>query len=82
MKGTIALSMILAGAMLSGGCATKKYVQQTATPIQTKVDQVADSLISKAPILKPPRKTWNGMKPALMRPKNVPCRRKRRLVMP
>ncbi|HKW98154.1 MAG TPA: OmpA family protein [Bryobacteraceae bacterium] len=42
MKGTIALSMILAGAMLMGGCATKKYVQQTATPIQTKVDQVAD----------------------------------------
>jgi outer membrane protein OmpA-like peptidoglycan-associated protein len=27
---------------LAGGCATKKYVQQTAAPIQTKVDQVSD----------------------------------------
>jgi outer membrane protein OmpA-like peptidoglycan-associated protein len=34
--------MILTGALLAGGCATKKYVQQTAAPIQTKVDQVAE----------------------------------------
>jgi outer membrane protein OmpA-like peptidoglycan-associated protein len=42
MKGTLALSMILTGALLTGGCATKKYVQQTTTPIQSKVDQVSD----------------------------------------
>lgn len=42
MKNILGLSLILAGAMLTGGCATKKYVQQTAAPIQTKVDQVAD----------------------------------------
>jgi outer membrane protein OmpA-like peptidoglycan-associated protein len=42
MKQTIGISMILTGALLAGGCATKKYVQQTAAPIQTKVDQVAE----------------------------------------
>jgi len=36
------LFLILVGALFAGGCATKKYVQQTAAPIQTKVDQVAD----------------------------------------
>ena len=39
---TLAISMILTGAMLSGGCATKKYVRNTAAPIQAKVDQVGD----------------------------------------
>jgi OOP family OmpA-OmpF porin len=33
---------ILAAALLTGGCATKKYVQQTTAPIQAKVDQVGD----------------------------------------
>src|SRR5258708_990420 len=42
MKQTLVLSMLLTGALLTGGCATKKYVQQTADPIQKKVDQVAD----------------------------------------
>jgi outer membrane protein OmpA-like peptidoglycan-associated protein len=42
MKETLVVSMILTGALLTGGCATKKYVQQTTTPIQTKVDQVSD----------------------------------------
>jgi len=35
------MSLVLMGALLAGGCATKKYVQETAAPIQTKVDQVA-----------------------------------------
>ncbi len=42
MKKILGASIILTGALLSGGCATKKYVQQTAAPIQTKVDQVSD----------------------------------------
>jgi outer membrane protein OmpA-like peptidoglycan-associated protein len=42
MKKILGLSIVLTGVLLSGGCATKKYVQQTASPIQTKVDQVAD----------------------------------------
>jgi outer membrane protein OmpA-like peptidoglycan-associated protein len=30
------------GVLLAGGCATKKYVRNTAAPIQAKVDQVGD----------------------------------------
>jgi len=39
---TLALSVILTGAILAGGCATKKYVRNTAAPIQAKVDQVGE----------------------------------------
>lgn len=42
MNQSIGISLVLSGVLLAGGCATKKYVQQTAAPIQTKVDQVAD----------------------------------------
>ncbi|HXI43228.1 MAG TPA: OmpA family protein [Bryobacteraceae bacterium] len=42
MNKTLGISLILTGALLAGGCATKKYVQQTAAPIQSKVDQVSD----------------------------------------
>jgi outer membrane protein OmpA-like peptidoglycan-associated protein len=36
------MSIILTGAVLTGGCATKKYVRNTAAPIQAKVDQVGE----------------------------------------
>src|SRR5437588_13044304 len=42
MKTNIALTLVLGATMLSGGCATKKYVRNTAAPIQAKVDQVGD----------------------------------------
>src|SRR5664279_4145223 len=42
MKSLLATTCILTGALLAGGCATKKYVQNTTTPIQAKVDQVGD----------------------------------------
>ena len=42
MKKILGLSIVLVGGLLSSGCATKKYVQETAAPIQTKVDQVSD----------------------------------------
>ena len=42
MTRTIFSTGILAAALLTGGCATKKYVLNTTTPIQTKVDQVND----------------------------------------
>lgn len=35
-------SGLLAATLLTGGCATKKYVQTTTAPIQAKVDQVGD----------------------------------------
>ena len=42
MKQDFGILLILSGVLLAGGCATKKYVQQTSAPIQSKVDQVAD----------------------------------------
>jgi len=40
MKALLAITIVAAGALLTGGCATKKYVRETAAPIQAKVDQV------------------------------------------
>src|SRR5882672_977246 len=42
MKTYLAISILLTGAMLTGGCATKKYVRNTTEPIQAKVDQVGE----------------------------------------
>lgn len=42
MKRFLATTFILTGAMLAGGCATKKYVRTTTAPIQAKVDQVGE----------------------------------------
>jgi len=42
MKASLATTLILSGALLSGGCATKRYVRNTTTPIQAKVDQVGE----------------------------------------
>src|SRR5581483_3846348 len=42
MKASLATTCILAGAMLAGGWATKKYVRNTTAPIQAKVDQVGE----------------------------------------
>ena len=42
MKAFLATTCIVTGALLAGGCATKKYVQNTAAPIQAKVDQVGE----------------------------------------
>ena len=40
MNAFLATTCIVTGALLAGGCATKKYVQNTTAPIQAKVDQV------------------------------------------
>jgi len=42
MKAFLATTIIAAGALLAGGCATKKYVRNTTAPIQAKVDQVGE----------------------------------------
>lgn len=42
MNASLVTTCILAGTLLASGCATKKYVQNTATPIQAKVDQVGE----------------------------------------
>ncbi len=43
MTRTVFSASILAAALLTGGCATKKYVRNTAAPIQAKVDEVGDT---------------------------------------
>ena len=40
MRVFLATTCIAVGSLLAGGCATKKYVQNTTAPIQAKVDQV------------------------------------------
>jgi outer membrane protein OmpA-like peptidoglycan-associated protein len=42
MKPILAVTVALSGALLTTGCATKKYVRQQTTPIQAKVDQVGE----------------------------------------
>lgn len=42
MRAFLATTCIATGVMLAGGCATKKYVRNTASPIQAKVDQVGE----------------------------------------
>src|SRR6266403_5488671 len=42
MKAFLATTCLLTGALLAGGCATKKYVRNTTAPIQAKVDQVGE----------------------------------------
>ena len=42
MKAFFGTACILTGALLAGGCATKKYVMSTTAPIQAKVDQVGE----------------------------------------
>jgi OOP family OmpA-OmpF porin len=42
MKAFLATTFIVTGALLAGGCASKKYVRNTTAPIQAKVDQVGE----------------------------------------
>lgn len=42
MKGFVVATLIATTGLLAPGCATKKYVRNTAAPIQAKVDQVGD----------------------------------------
>src|SRR5690242_2669910 len=39
---SLLVTSIASVALLAGGCATKKYVRNTTTPIQAKVDQVGE----------------------------------------
>jgi OmpA-OmpF porin, OOP family len=56
MKTQLVMTVILGGAMLTGGCATKKYVRNTTAPIQAKVDQVGDQTNKNATDLADARK--------------------------
>ena len=42
MRALLVTTCIVTGVVFASGCATKKYVQNTAAPIQAKVDQVGE----------------------------------------
>ena len=42
MNAFLVTTCIVTGTLLASGCATKKYVKNTAAPIQAKVDQVGE----------------------------------------
>lgn len=42
MRAPLATTLIVTGALLAGGCATRKYVRNTVSPIQVKVNQVGE----------------------------------------
>ena len=56
MTKRFALSLLLTGVLLTGGCATKKYVRTTTAPIQAKVDQVGDHSTRNAAAIDEARK--------------------------
>jgi OOP family OmpA-OmpF porin len=56
MKRTLATILVLAGGLVLGGCATKKYVAQTVDPVKTKVDQMADQTTKQGATLDETRK--------------------------
>jgi outer membrane protein OmpA-like peptidoglycan-associated protein len=41
MKQSVPLTIVMMGALLGGGCATKKYVRNTVSPVSGKLDQVS-----------------------------------------
>lgn len=53
----LAVTCIVTGAMLAGGCATKKYVRQTTAPISAKVDQVGEQTAKHAQEIQETRTT-------------------------
>src|SRR5215510_12387991 len=55
MKAFLATTCIVTGAMLAGGCATKKYVRNTTAPIQAKVDQVGEQTTHNGQVIEETR---------------------------
>jgi OOP family OmpA-OmpF porin len=72
MRVFLATTCIVTGVMLTAGCATKKYVQNTTAPIQAKVDQVGDQTTqnsqqiqdTKSQVAKNDEKATNGISAA------------------
>src|SRR5215468_3973387 len=56
MRAFLATTCLLTGALLAGGCATKKFVRNTTAPIQAKVDQVGDQTNKNAASIEETRK--------------------------
>lgn len=57
MKPLLATAVIASAGLLATGCATKKYVRNTAAPIQAKVDQVGEQTAKNGQSIEETRKT-------------------------
>jgi len=51
------MTLVMAGALVGGGCATKKYVRQTVDPVSGKLDQVAQQSNKQGQTLDETRQT-------------------------
>jgi|SRR5579872_3529826 len=56
MKPLLATAVIASAGLLASGCATKKYVRNTAAPIQAKVDQVGEQTSKNSESIEDTRK--------------------------
>ena len=56
MRNNLAITLALGAALVTGGCATKKYVRNTTAPIQAKVDQVGDQTTKNSASIEDSRK--------------------------
>lgn len=57
MRPLLATAVIATAGLLASGCATKKYVRNTAAPIQAKVDQVGEQTAKNGQSIEDTRKT-------------------------
>jgi len=55
MRVFLATTCIVTGALVAGGCATKKYVMNTTAPIQAKVDQVGEQTTHNSQVIEDTR---------------------------
>jgi predicted nucleic acid-binding Zn-ribbon protein len=60
MKPILAVTFALSGALLTTGCATKKWVRQQTTPIQAKVDQVGEQTTQQGQALETTKGELSG----------------------
>lgn len=60
MKSILAVTFALSGALLTTGCATKKWVRQQTTPIQAKVDQVGEQTTQQGQALETTKGELSG----------------------
>jgi hypothetical protein len=44
MKQSIPITLVMMGALLGGGCATKKYVRQTVDPVRNSIRRARNSI--------------------------------------
>jgi hypothetical protein len=82
MKAFLATTFIVTGALLAGGCASKKYVRNTTAPIQAKVDQVGEQTTQNSTHIQETRdqvkqvddRAQSGISAALIRRLSRPAR--------